>query len=67
MKRRHLFTCLGISALATLLVGCSKPESQSSSETLQSQASDSFEKKIKWKMVTSWPKNFPGLGMGPES
>jgi TRAP-type mannitol/chloroaromatic compound transport system substrate-binding protein len=20
----------------------------------------------KWKMVTSWPKNFPGLGMGPE-
>jgi len=21
-------------------------------------------KKIKWKMVTSWPKNFPGLGVG---
>ncbi|MEQ8954402.1 MAG: ABC transporter substrate-binding protein, partial [Gammaproteobacteria bacterium] len=19
-----------------------------------------------WRMVTSWPKNFPGLGMGPE-
>ncbi len=21
---------------------------------------------IKWKLVTSWPKNFPGLGTGPE-
>jgi len=21
----------------------------------------------KWKMVTSWPKNFPGLGIGPET
>ncbi|AQS39408.1 TRAP-type mannitol/chloroaromatic compound transport system, periplasmic component [Shewanella psychrophila] len=21
---------------------------------------------IEWKLVTSWPKNFPGLGMGPE-
>lgn len=23
-------------------------------------------KAIQWKLVTSWPKNFPGLGMGPE-
>lgn len=23
-------------------------------------------KHYKWKMVTSWPKNFPGLGMAPE-
>jgi TRAP-type mannitol/chloroaromatic compound transport system substrate-binding protein len=23
--------------------------------------------KIKWKLVTSWPKNFPGLGKGPET
>lgn len=22
---------------------------------------------FKWKMVTSWPKNFPGLGQGPET
>jgi TRAP-type mannitol/chloroaromatic compound transport system substrate-binding protein len=22
---------------------------------------------IKWKLVTSWPKNFPGLGKGPET
>lgn len=24
-------------------------------------------KPIKWKLVTSWPKNFPGLGRGPET
>ena len=22
-------------------------------------------KNYQWKMVTSWPKNFPGLGMAP--
>ena len=27
----------------------------------------SANKKIKWKMVTSWPKNFPGLGAGAET
>lgn len=26
-----------------------------------------YAKKIKWKMVTSWPKNFPGLGSGAET
>ena len=25
------------------------------------------EKTYKWTMVTTWPKNFPGLGMGPEN
>ena len=24
-------------------------------------------KNYKWTMVTTWPKNFPGLGMGPEN
>jgi TRAP-type mannitol/chloroaromatic compound transport system substrate-binding protein len=27
---------------------------------------DKVVKTYHWKMVTSWPKNFPGLGMGPE-
>ena len=60
MKRR-LFTCLGISALAALLVGCSKPESKAtSSETLQSKAPETIE----WKMVTSWPKKLSRTGHG---
>ena len=28
----------------------------------QAQAQENF----RWKMVTSWPKNFPGVGQGPE-
>ena len=27
----------------------------------------SAKKKYNWKMVTTWPKNFPGLGTGAET
>jgi TRAP-type mannitol/chloroaromatic compound transport system substrate-binding protein len=30
-------------------------------------ASATGEQIIKWKLVTTWPKNFPGLGLGPET
>ena len=30
-------------------------------------SSSTGEKTYKWTMVTTWPKNFPGLGMGPEN
>ncbi|QBY05121.1 ABC transporter substrate-binding protein [Thalassotalea sp. HSM 43] len=33
------------------------------SETSQAQVK---QQKFKWKLVTSWPKNFPGLGIAPE-
>ena len=52
MKRRHFIktaATTGLAASASLTVG-------------SSQASSS--KIIKWKMVTTWPKNFPGLGTG---
>ena len=64
MKRRRLFTSLGVIFTATILAGCNKPEqtSTTSSESTQLQVQET----IQWKMVTSWPKNFPGLGMGPE-
>lgn len=42
------------------LGGCG--EKQTSSENQVVEQAKSF----KWKMVTSWPKNFPGLGMAPE-
>ena len=54
MKRRQFIK----SAASTGLLGAA---SLASSSTI---ASDSQTKKIKWKMVTSWPKNFPGLGTG---
>ncbi|MGK0499212.1 MAG: TRAP-type mannitol/chloroaromatic compound transport system substrate-binding protein [Oceanicoccus sp.] len=31
------------------------------------QIANSQEQRFEWKMVTSWPKNFPGLGTAPEN
>ena len=31
------------------------------------QAQQSGGQQIAWKLVTTWPKNFPGLGLGPEN
>jgi TRAP-type mannitol/chloroaromatic compound transport system substrate-binding protein len=42
------------------LVGCS-----GQSENIDSQSIDKNET-FNWRLVTSWPKNYPGLGMAPE-
>ena len=42
------------------LVGCSNE-----SENIDSQSIDKNET-FNWRLVTSWPKNYPGLGMAPE-
>ena len=42
------------------LVGCS-----GDSENIVSQSIDKNES-FNWRLVTSWPKNYPGLGMAPE-
>jgi len=52
MDRRKLLKTAGLATVAAGTMG------------LSSQAS--AEKVIKWKMVTAWPKNFPGLGTGAE-
>ncbi len=49
--------------LALLLIGglaCAKPA------TPTSETKTAIQKTYKWKMVTTWPKNFPGLGTAPE-
>lgn len=57
MKKR---TLLGLCLAATVaLSGCQKDEKAVSETT---KAAKTYE----WKLVTSWPKNFPGLGMAPE-
>ena len=54
MKRRSFIKSLGSSfALASIL----NIKSSHAEEKTQ----------FKWKMVTSWPKNFPGLGVGAEN
>ncbi len=46
--------------LSTLLVACGgNQESSSAAKTAQQP-----QQVINWKMVTTWPKNFPGLGTG---
>ncbi|MCF2949059.1 TRAP transporter substrate-binding protein DctP [Paraglaciecola aquimarina] len=47
-------------ALSFLLIACGQ-EKTSSDPAAQTQQS------YQWKMVTSWPKNFPGLGRAPET
>jgi TRAP-type mannitol/chloroaromatic compound transport system substrate-binding protein len=44
---------------SAFLTGCGEKETTVSTATNKA---ETFE----WKLVTSWPKNFPGLGMGPE-
>ncbi|WP_076412914.1 TRAP transporter substrate-binding protein [Shewanella sp. UCD-KL12] len=53
-------TLLLLSLAGLLLLGCGGEEKQVSTEITP--ATDAIE----WKLVTSWPKNFPGLGMAPE-
>ena len=44
---------------ASFLSGCGEKGNTASAELEKAQT-------YEWKLVTSWPKNFPGLGMGPE-
>ena len=60
MKRRDFLGTAGAGALLTggVLSGCGQES------TPQKAASAAPEETIEWKMVTTWPKNFPGLGTG---
>ena len=50
-----------ITLLTSILLfqGCGGTEEQVQDQPQQQQTYD-------WKLVTSWPKNFPGLGRAPE-
>lgn len=53
---------LCIALLFTLLV-VEKSKEQSASSVTSEQQGPQFQ----WRMVTTWPKNFPGLGLAPEN
>ena len=57
IKTLKLVVALSLSAIT--LWGCGEKA------TTQS-ATASTQQSYQWKMVTSWPKNFPGLGVAPE-
>ena len=50
-----------IALLCLSLVGCGS-EGGSNDATAETQSAQTFS----WKLVTTWPKNFPGLGLAPE-
>ncbi len=60
MKRRDFLGNAAAGALLTggLLAGCQKQECKDDVSGTGKQQS------FQWKMVTTWPKNFPGLGTG---
>ncbi len=61
MKRREFLTGVGIGALAAGLSACGRNEA--GAETA-SAAPAVTTRRWQWKMVTTWPPNFPGLGTG---
>ena len=63
MKRREFIGKMGLGAVAgsSLLTSCTQKPSDCS-HISQSSSKET----IHWKMVTTWPKNFPGLGTGAE-
>lgn len=60
MKRRELLRGAGVAAVASGLAACgARPEG--------APGPAGFGKTFRWKMVTSWPTDFPGLGTGAAS
>ena len=60
MKRRELLRSASLAAVATGLAACgARPEGAAG----KAASGETFT----WKMVTSWPTNFPGLGTGAAS
>lgn len=62
MKRRQILAAAGVGLAATALAGCNKE-----AETAGKSEGTASVEKFNWKMVTSWPKNFPGVGVGAEN
>jgi TRAP-type mannitol/chloroaromatic compound transport system substrate-binding protein len=58
MKRRQFLETAGAGALlgGGVLSGCGKPSNEGANQATASQQT------FNWKMVTTWQKNFPGLG-----
>jgi len=50
--------------VSMLMLGCSDKNNNSNQQTQAQTAKE--EQKFNWKLVTSWPKNYPGLGTAPE-
>jgi TRAP-type mannitol/chloroaromatic compound transport system substrate-binding protein len=59
-SRKNIMKALIYIFTVLILVSCSNEQSISSEQNLAN------DQKYNWRLVTSWPKNYPGLGMAPE-
>ncbi|MRX28043.1 TRAP transporter substrate-binding protein [Kangiella sp. HZ709] len=67
MKRRKFINTLGLSAAAVGLTACGQGEQQEQTKVNKTSTKKNYKGKvIEWTMVTTWPKNFAGLGEGAE-
>lgn len=62
MLRRKM-GALFATVLALLLAGCGDSTTSAAGAVAQTEPAKVF----KWKLVTTWPKNYPGLGRGAEN
>lgn len=61
MQRRKFLQYAGVSTVLGGLTAC-----KGGSESEATKTTSSSNKTWEWRMVTTWPKNFPGLGTGAE-
>ncbi|MEQ4537890.1 MAG: ABC transporter substrate-binding protein, partial [Billgrantia sp.] len=62
MNRRNLFGAALALMAAIGLVGCKDDKAGSEPAAASAAPAQTFH----WKMVTAWPKNYPGLGTAAE-
>lgn len=60
-KGKYLGRLIAVAVALMAIVGC-QPAAQSTGVATSTGEAQTY----RWKLVTSWPKNFPGLGIGPE-
>lgn len=60
--RRKFLQCLGATAAGCALSACNQQQTATPGASAPSVEQAAFN----WKMVTTWPRNFPGLGTGAE-
>ena len=67
LSRYSPLVILGLLAALVLVFALWVMERTSGGAASQGRAGDTATEVFHWKMVTTWPKNFPGLGLGPEN
>ena len=62
ISRRKIIKSASLLAAASFLASCS----DSGTPENPTKTTSSIKKTYDWKLVTTWPKNFPGLGTGAQ-